>query len=779
MKDARFRCLCLIMFMSICGIAGAQQKANYQLGEKFRLLTQNPISKYSTSIHPTFINDTDCFYYSFTTSDGKKYYYVNPQKKEKRLLFDTPELLSKIAVYTGKSYSPANVYLSFTFESDNETMRFDFDREFYTYNMRTKKVKKLGEKSSYAKSDPYWMKYSPDSLFFLYAERHNLYFVGNGKKGQDTIPIQLTTDGVTNYTFNREDEGESGGRCGAESAHWIPGTHRFYAVREDNRKVRDLWLINSLSTPSPELKTYKAELAGDKHVTQYELLIGDVDTREVKKIDINRWPDQYVDVVYCSNDGKRLYLQRYKRTWDEADICMVNVETGEVKSLIHEKNKPYLDYQMRSITFLNDGNEILFRSERSGWGHYYLYDKDGNLKNQVTSGAWVASPLLQVDTVRRQIYFYGYGRKEGVDPYYYILYRADLDKENELTCLTPENATHNITLSPSCDYYVDGYSRVDMEPKNVVRNRKGKIIMTLEDPDLDRLYEMGWRAPERFSVKAADGVTDLYGVMWKPADFDSTKLYPIISCVYPGPFFEYVPTRFTINDELNTRLAQLGFIVITVGHRGCSPMRGKYYHTFGYGNQRDYPLADDKYVIEQLADRYSFIDRKKVGIYGHSGGGFMAAAAICTYPDFYSAAVASAGNHDNNMYNKGWVEIHYGVRESKKMVKDSLGNEHEEITYFTSSKTNMDLAKNYKSGLLLVTGDMDNTVHPAHTMKMADALIKAGKYFDMLVLPGNRHGYGGMAEYFYEQKLWHHFARFLLEDSSADYQTDLDYFMKK
>ena len=366
-----------------------------------------------------------------------------------------------------------------------------------------------------------------------------------------------------------------------------------------------------------------------------------------------------------------------------------------------------------------------------------------------------------------------------MDPYYYILYRADLDKENALTCLTPENATHNITLSPSCDYYVDGYSRVDMEPKNVVRNRKGKIIMTLEDPDLDRLYEMGWRAPERFSVKAADGVTDLYGVMWKPADFDSTKLYPIISCVYPGPFFEYVPTRFTINDELNTRLAQLGFIVITVGHRGCSPMRGKYYHTFGYGNQRDYPLADDKYVIEQLADRYSFINRKKVGIYGHSGGGFMAAAAICTYPDFYSAAVASAGNHDNNMYNKGWVEIHYGVQERKKMVKDSLGNEHEEITYYTSSKTNMDLAKNYKGGLLLVTGDMDNTVHPAHTMKMADALIKAGKDFDMLVLPGNRHGYRGMAEYFYERKLWHHFARFLLGDSSADYQTDLDYFMKR
>lgn len=770
------RIIILLGFIAFHIMGFAQQKANYELAERMRKITQPPIAKNTLIIRPNFIKGSDCFYYSFQTEEGKKYYWVDPKRKEKKLLFDNAELVSKISEMTRKPYNHKNLDIDVKF-LDKETFRFYLDRQDYTYNIRTKELK-LWKAEKQFTADPYWMYYSSDSTYMLFAKRHNLYLVGNPAKGKDTTEVQLTSDGEKNYSFNREDEGELDGRFLCE-AKWFKKGNKFYALREDARKVNDMWVVDVLAQPRPKLETYKYEMAGDKHVIQHRLIIGDADSRQVREIDINRWPDQYVDVVYCSNDGKRLYLQRYKRTWDEADICMVNVETGEVKSLIHEKNKPYLDYQMRSITFLNDGNEILFRSERSGWGHYYLYDKDGNLKNQVTSGAWVASPLLKVDTVRRQIYFYGYGRKEGVDPYYYILYRADLDKENELTCLTPENATHNITLSPSCDYYVDGYSRVDMEPKNVVRNRKGKIIMTLEDPDLDRLYEMGWRAPERFSVKAADGVTDLYGVMWKPADFDSTKLYPIISCVYPGPFFEYVPTRFTINDELNTRLAQLGFIVITVGHRGCSPMRGKYYHTFGYGNQRDYPLADDKYVIEQLADRYSFIDRKKVGIYGHSGGGFMAAAAICTYPDFYSAAVASAGNHDNNMYNKGWVEIHYGVRESKKMVKDSLGNEHEEITYFTSSKTNMDLAKNYKSGLLLVTGDMDNTVHPAHTMKMADALIKAGKYFDMLVLPGNRHGYGGMAEYFYERKLWHHFARFLLEDSSADYQTDLDYFMKK
>ena len=775
MKNSLFRYLCLAVALVSCNLAGAQQKANYQLAEKFRLLEQNPIDKYSTEVRPTFINDTDCFYYSFTTREGKKYYYVNPKKKEKRLLFDTDELLSKIAVYTKKAYSSADPHLSFTFMKDNETIRIDFDRGLYTYNIHTKELKQLDEKPTYKTGDPYWMKYSPDSLYFLYASKDNLYFVGNPKKGQDTIPVQLTTDGMPDYTFNREDEGKMEGRFGAESAHWIPGSHRFYAVREDNRKVRDLWVINSLSKPSPELITYKAELAGDKNVTQYELLLGDIDKREVKKVDINRWPDQYIDVLYASKDGKRLYFQRYNRTWNQSDICEVDVETGKVRVVIHEENKPYLDSQMRNVSFLNDGKEILFRSERNGWGHYYLYDTaTGNLKNQLTDGTWVAGPVAQIDTVGRKMYFYGYGREKGIDPYYYILYEAHLDRPNALRLLTPENASHEVSISPSCRYLVDSYSTVSQEPVNVVRNRNGKVIMTLEKPDLQPVYEMGWKAPERFKVKAADGVTDLYGVMWKPADFDSTKVYPIISNVYPGPFFEYVPTRFTINDVYNTRLAQLGFIVITVGHRGGTPMRGKAYHTYGYNNMRDYPLADDKYAIEQLAARYPFIDATKVGIYGHSGGGFMSAAAICTYPDFYSAAVSSAGNHDNRIYNKGFVEIHYGVDEKVTTTKDSLGVESKTYDYSVRVRPNQELAKNYKHGLLLFTGAIDQTVNPANTLRLVDALIKADKDFDMFVLPKCTHGFFGESESFFEHKMWRHFARLLLHDNSADCDIDLN-----
>ena len=776
MKNSLFRYLCLAAVALICSMASAQ-KANYQLAEKFRLLTQNPIMKYSTEVNPTFINDTDCFYYSFTTREGEKYYYVNPKKKEKRLLFDTPELLSKIAVYTKKAYSAAAPHLSFTFMKDNETIRLDFDRGLYTYNIRTKVLKKLDEKPIYKDGDPYWKKYSPDSLYMLYASKDNLYFVGNPKKGQDTIPVQLTTDGGPDYTFNREDEGKMEGRFGAESAHWLPGTHRFYAVREDNRKVRDLWLINSLSK-FPELTTYKAELAGDKDVTQYELLLGDVDKREVKKVDINRWPDQYIDVLYTTNDGKRLYFQRYNRSWNQSDICEVDVETGQVRVVIHEENKPYLDYQMRSVSFLKDGKEILFRSERNGWGHYYLYDTaTGNLKNQVTDGTWVAGPIAKIDTVGRKFYFYGYGREKSIDPYYYILYEAKLDQLNAIRLLTPENASHEARISPSNHYIVDSYSTVSQEPVNVVRNSRGKVVMKLEKPDLQPVYEMGWKAPERFKVKAGDGVTDLYGVMWKPADFDSTKVYPIISNVYPGPFFEYVPTRFTVNDVYNTRLAQLGFIVITVGHRGGTPMRGKAYHTYGYNNMRDYPLADDKYAIEQLAARYPFIDGTKVGIYGHSGGGFMSAAAICTYPDFYSAAVSSAGNHDNRIYNKGFVEIHFGVDEKVKTGKDSLGVEHTTYDYSVRVRPNQELAKNYKHGLLLFTGAVDNTVNPANTLRLVHALIKADKDFDMFVLPKCTHGFFGESEVFFEHKMWRHFARLLLNDHSADADIDLNKYM--
>ena len=757
----------------VCALlTNGQQKANYKLAERYKKHEIVGVSGNSMAIYPEFINDSDRFWYSFSDSNGKRYYYVDPAKKLKRLLFDNDELVAQISKETRKAYNSKDLSLqSIEFDKKERSFTFEFDGAKYRYTVKTGKVEKIDSLQPWSGRES-WMKYSPDSLYILYCKNHNLYVMGNKDKGQDSTEVQLTFDAEKNFTFAKEMD-DSDGEV-ETVAEWFKDSKKIYAVREDARKVKDLYLVNSLSQPRPTLKTYKYDMPGDKEISQSELLVIDVETKKITKFNIDRWQDQYFEVLYVSKDSERIYFERTNRAYNEKELCVINVLTGEVKVLIHEVDKPFMDFKMVSISFLNDGKDIVYRSERSGWGHYYLYDGEGNLKNEITSGDWVTGPICEIDTVGRALYFYALGKDENIDPYYYTLCRASLDKPNSVEQLTFDNVTHAVDWSKTFNYFIDTYQRVDLEPHVVLRNRHGKKIMDLEKADISRIKEMGWKAPERFKVKAADGVTDLYGVMWKPFDFDSTKHYPIISSVYPGPFYEYVPTQFDFIHGRNTQLAQLGFIVIAVGHRGGSPMRGKYYHTYGFGNLRDYPLADDKYAIEQLADRYPYIDATRVGIFGHSGGGFMATAAICTYPDFYKAAVSAAGNHDNYIYNKWFTETHNGATEEKKVVKDSVNGDRTEYTYKFRVNTNIDLAKNYKKGLLLVTGDMDDNVHPAHTYRMIDALIKAGKNFDMLVLPGQDHGFSGAAELFFERKLWAHFAKYLLGDSSADYKSSIE-----
>lgn len=418
---------------------------------------------------------------------------------------------------------------------------------------------------------------------------------------------------------------------------------------------------------------------------------------------------------------------------------------------------------MPQTYYLNDADEILYRSERTGFGHFYLYDgKTGKQKRAVTKGEFVTGEIIRMDAAKREMYLYAYGREKGVDPYYKMAYRVNLDKPG-IELLTPENASHTVYISPSGKYIIDSYSRVDLPSVNVVRNQNGKEIMKLVRPDLKPVLENGWRFPERFCVKAADGITDLYGVMWKPMDFDSTRKYPIISEVYPGPQGENVPTTFALEAGKATRLAQLGFIVIQVGHRGGTPLRGKAYHCYGYGKLRDYPLADDRSAIQELARRYSFIDVTKAGMFGHSGGGFMSAAAICS-SDFYKAAVATSGNHDNRIYNTDWIEMHNGVEE--KIVK----NNSADSVCFKPLKiqTNVEIAKNCQGHLLLVTGMMDDNVHPVQTFRMARALMDAGINFDMIALPISTHSLMGSENEYFLFKMRNHFAKYLLDDFSGE-----------
>lgn len=769
--------LILGILLGVNLMISAQQKANYKLAEKFSNLSFGKLGNNSMSIYPEFILDSDKFCYSFTTDEGKKYYVVDPAKKEKRLLFDMEKLVAQISEDTREAYNGKDFFLNgMKFEKGGKSFVFDFGKNKYRYHLDTEKVEKY---DTVVKGEPLysWMKYSPDSNYIVFAKKHNLYIMGNKKKGRDTTHIQLTTDGMKDYSYAREEDADT---LETESiAVWMKDSKKVFAVRDDERKVKDLFVINALATPRPELKTYKYAMPGDKELGQSELVVIDIETKEQTKINTDRWQDQYLSVLFTNKNADKIYFERKTRAFDEQEICVADLNTGETKTLIHEVDKPFLDYKMTNVSFLNDGKDIIYRSERTGWGHFYLYDGEGKLKNAITSGPWVAGPIVDIDTVGRTLYFYGMGREKEIDPYYYVVYKVNIDKPGSLQRLTTENATHNAHFSKSFKYFVNTYSRVDLPPKFFLKDAKGKIIMELEKPDLRRVYEMGWKAPERFKVKAADGITDLYGVMWKPFDFDSTKTYPIISSVYPGPHYEYVPTQFSVEHDNITRLSQLGFIVITVGHRGGSPMRGKFYHTYSHGKLRDYPLADDKYAIEQLAHRYPFINGTKVGIFGHSGGGFMSTAALLTYPDFYSAAVSAAGNHDNSIYNQWWGETHHGVKEEKKTIKDSVNGDREESTFKFSVPNNMQLVKNYKGGLLLVHGAVDDNVHPANTLRVVDAMIKAGKNFDMIILPDADHGFGGAAETFFERKMWFHFAKYLLGDSSADYFYEVEQYKKR
>ncbi len=432
-----------------------------------------------------------------------------------------------------------------------------------------------------------------------------------------------------------------------------------------------------------------------------------------------------------------------------------------VTPVIEERFNTYVEINRPGL--VQDGKEIIHWSERDGWGHFYLFDGSGKLKNQITKGSFHCESIVNIDEKNRVLYFTANGREGKEDPYYLHLYRVNFDGSG-MKLLNAGDFDHAVNMNDEARYFVDNFSRVNTVPKSVLVDNNGVKVMDLETTDLSLLMAAGYKFPEPFKVKADDGITDLYGVMYKPFDFDPSKKYPIIEYVYPGPQTEAVNKSFTGSMNNVDRLAQFGYIVISVGNRGGNPARSKWYHTYGYGNLRDYGLADKKVAVEQLADRYPFIDLTKVGITGHSGGGFMSTAAMLVYPDFFKVAVSKAGNHDNSIYNRWWSEKHHGVKEMVSAKGDT--------TFTYSIDKNPDLAKNLKGHLMIMTGDVDNNVNPANTIRLANALIKAGKRFEFVLLPGQRHAFGEYTEYAF-WKLADHFNKYLIGDFSQPDQIDM------
>lgn len=840
-------------------------RANWKLADRYSPEALRPFI-YSTALTPGWINKSGKFWYAWRGPDGVRFWQVDTKAKKKMPLFDTNKMAELLSLAIKKPYDSTNLPIStVTFDEKNDNlMKFSADNIRFEYDLSKAALKEVGRGPATGAGGPGagqgggnrgggggqggpgrfgggdFKNTSPDKKAYVYAQDDNLFYV-EVVDGKDQPPVQLTKDGERWYSFgSRRDQdeqiqqfeqqqqndgdGTQGNQQGNRQREtrvranvtWSKDSKRFYVTRSDSRKVADLYLVNNLSEPRPTLMTYKYAMPGEVNVPQVELFVFDPASKTLKKSPVEKWKDQrLMDIHWQDGTSDKLRFVRRDRLQRNLELCEMDLTNDKITPLLSESvDNAYLESQ--NVRYVKPNGDFLWWSERDGWGHYYLYSNDGKLKNQIDSGPFRTERIVELDADKGTIWLQSEGKEPGEDPYYRHMYRTSLDGKQPMVLLDPGNADHSSFLSSDKKFVVDVSSRVDMAPMACLRDDDGKEVMPLENTDTDQLKAAGWQAPERFKVKAADGVTDIYGNMWKPFDFDANKKYPIIANVYPGPQTESVNTGFSATNT-NQRLAQLGFIVIQIGNRGGNPARSNAYHSYGYYNLRDYGLADKKAGIEQLAARYKWIDIERVGIYGHSGGGFMTAAALLLppYNDFFKVGVASSGNHDNNVYNQNWSEQHHGLREvatppasggstsgtatAPPPFDDPFGIEEHPLyseapellfgfpddpqgrrgggaagqgaaTQNTNQgqfqikvPTNAELAANLKGNLFLVHGDMDNNVHHAGTMRLVNALIKANKRFDFLMIPGKPHGYGDMQPYFTE-RLMEYFAEHLLGD---------------
>lgn len=759
----------------------------YLQAEKFTREKLNTML-FSTKVDPHWFPTGNDFWFEYKTSEGTSWYVVDPDARRKTPLFDRDELASQLTEIVHDPFEARHLPIqnlkvkedgrTFTFEvtssQDKKPKKDDKKKAdtpekevfYFSYDYPTRKLTLLTEEAKEPKRLD-WASVSPDGQTVVYAKDCNLYRMSiadyrkaqKDEKDSTIVEIQLTKDGSEHfgygipYSILNTDTLCNGKRRGVWG-YWSPDSKHFVTVVTDERKVKDLWVINSTASPRPTLETYRYQMPGEMDAPEDHLYIFDMTTNTRKEIRTAAWKNQTLmlenrpyqmkerDAEFIPDvwqgDNNRFFLTRSSRDLHRIDVCTYTIGQDSIVPIVKERMNTY--QETRPIQVFNGGKEFIQWSERDGWAHLYLYDDQGNLKNRITKGPWHVERVVKVDPATRTIYFTANGREANENPYYEHLYKVNADGSG-LKLLTEGEYFHAVDMDDDARFIVDNYSRVNTVPNAVLIDRNGNKVMDLQESDFSQLFAAGYQFPELFTVKAADGVTDLYGVMYKPYNFDSTKVYPIVDYVYPGPQVEAVYYPFTRMSVRTDRLAQAGFIVISVGQRGGHPSRSKWYHNYGYGNMRDYPLADHKAAVEQLAARYKYIDIDRVGIHGHSGGGFMSTAAILQYPDFYKAAVSCAGNHDNRIYNRWWSETHHGVKEEITEKGDT--------TFVYKIATNPEIAKQLKGHLMLVHGDIDNNVHPANTIRVVDALIRANKRFEMLILPGQRHGFGDMDEYFY------------------------------
>ncbi len=746
------------------------QTVDYSRAERFLTWNTQPLIA-GGSVSPNWMEtgDTDRFWYRNNTGSGYEFILVDPAAASRERLFDHYRLASAMSLANDTSYVPEKLpFSTFRFGDTESEIEFTAGGRRFMCSIAEYEctvADTLPSRTAFVES--------PDGRWEAFTHEYDLHVRPSG--GGDSI--RLTTDGEKHHAYGRNEprpnQRRQGTGPGAPTLSWSPDSRRIAVSRRDERDVEHMHYI-SYTSQRPRHFSQPYALPGDSAIplpTVHILELEETgsaggDDRGLRatgnrRVEIAPTPHQLSfagsapDSAW-SADGTRLHVNYFTRGSQRVFLAEIDAATGTSRVILGDSTRTFVSLGHRgggssggtpSWYVSEDGDDVIWWSERDGWGHLYRFDGEGNLKNRITSGPWVVGEVLHVDEERRRIHFVARGREPGRNPYYASLYAVGFDgSEPEL--LTPEDANHEIVFAPSGDYFVDTYSRIEAAPVTVLRRAgDGRVVLVLERADISALEEIGFAPAEVFSAKARDGITDLYGVLHLPPGLDEDAKHPIISHIYPGPQVGSVGAWAFKGGGENFALAQLGFVVVQIDHLG-TPHRSKAFHDSYYGNFIDNGIPDHIAVIKQLAARHPFIDLDRVGIYGHSGGGFASTDAILRFPEFFKVAVSGAGNHDNRSYNIYWAEKYQGV-----MRSDSGGGDNFEAS------ANKTYAANLEGKLLLMHGDMDDNVHPAMTVQLVDELIKANRDFDLIWAPDRAHG---LNEPYFIRRRWDYFVRHLL-----------------
>ena len=720
--------------------------ADYERAESF--LSGNTYNLvYGATVSPNWL-ESGRFWYRNRFPVGTEFILVDPERRTRERAFDHERIANALSAATGRTYDPFDLpFTDFHLGADGHSIGFDIDSTRYECDTEAGRCKA----SVFDPERDEDAVLSPDGRLAAFIREWNLWVrdVGSGEERQ------LTNDGIEHFGYATNNAGWT--KSNRPVVAWSPDSKKIATFQHDERGVGEMYLV-STNVGHPTLEAWRYPLPEDSVIFRVHRVVVHVDGPRIVRLQMP--PDQHrstvCDHIACgggfadvewSSDGTTLAFVSSSRDHKEAILRVADPETGEVRDVLEEREETFIETGA-NWRLQAESNEIIWFSHRDNWGHLYLYDlSNGQPKNRITSGDWNVYRVLRVDEDERKVYFLGVGREPG-DPYFQYLYSVGMDGR-DLRLLTPDSANHAVSMSPSGEYFVDSYSTPVAPLASVVRGNRGRQRMELEQADISALEAIGWQPPIPFTVKARDGATDLYGLMYRPTNFDPTRKYPIINYIYPGPQTGSVGSRtFSASRGDKQALAELGTIVVELDAMG-TPMRSKSFHAAYYGNMGDNGLPDQIAGIRQLAERHHWMDIDRVGVYGHSGGGFASTDAILRHPDFYKVAVSQAGNHDNRNYEDDWGEKWQGLLETYPDGTTNYDNQANQL-----------LAGNLKGKLLLAHGTMDGNVPPYNTLVVVNELIAANKDFDLILFPNRRHGFGN--EPYMMRRRWDYFVTHLI-----------------